>query len=429
MPRRIFFSGASLILPDRIATGQTLVVEDGRIVDIVSGLREVAAAEARIDCGGCLIAPGFIDVHVHGVAGVDVLDGAGAVDLVAAKLPRWGVTAFCPTSIACGPGDLDRLLDQVGDVRRAPLARGRARVLPAHLESNFINPDYRGAQPATCLRSPVDGDPARRAAGAGADASPPAEGEDDYSARDILAVIDRRRADVGVLTLASEIEGGLALTRALVASGLRVSLGHSGATFEQAQEAIAAGATQATHLFNRMRAMTHREPGLVGAVLASEDIAAEIVCDGHHVHPAVMRVAISAKRPSRVMAITDGTAGSGLPVGSRARLGGRAITVAEVARLDDGTMAGSVATMDRVFACLVGACGLDLVSAAAMCATTPAREMGLHGTGLIAPGAVADLVVLDSRLGVVETWVGGAVAWSARAVPGPAGTPTESPSS
>jgi len=426
MPTRTFFSGASLILPDRIVTGQTLVVEGGRIVELTSGLREVGPGEARVDCAGCLIVPGFIDVHVHGVAGVDVLDGAGAVDLVAARLPRWGVTAFCPTSVACGPSDLDQLLDQVGDIRRAPLARGRARVLPAHLESNFINPDYRGAQPARCLRLPADDDSARaRGEAPGGRTESADAGGDGYTGRDILDVVDRRRADIGVFTLAPEIEGGLALARALVAAGTRVSLGHSGASFEQAQEAIAAGARHATHLFNRMAGMTHRDPGLVGAVLASEDIAAELVCDGHHVHPAVMRVAIAAKRPPRVMAITDGTAGSGLAAGSRARLGGRTITVAEVARLDDGTMAGSVATMDRMFACLVSACGMDLVSAATMCATTPARELGLHGTGVIAPGASADLVILDSRLSVVETWVDGVVAWSGRA----GGTPPESPSS
>ena len=120
-----------------------------------------------------------------------------------------------------------------------------------------------------------------------------------------------------------------------------------------------------------------------------------------------MRVAIAAKTPARLMAITDGTAGSGLPAGSRTRLGGQAITVAEVARLDDGTMAGSVLTMDRAFASLVTQCGLDLVQASQMCSTTPAREMRMHGTGVLAPGAVADFVVLDAQLAVVETWVGG----------------------
>jgi N-acetylglucosamine-6-phosphate deacetylase len=192
---------------------------------------------------------------------------------------------------------------------------------------------------------------------------------------------------------------------------VRVSLGHSGATYEETQAAIAAGARHATHLFNRMRPMTHRDPGLTGAILASDEIAAELICDGHHVHPAVMNVAIAAKGPSRVMAITDGTAGSGLPQGSRARLGGASITVRDVARLDDDTIAGSVLTMDRAFATLVTQCGLDIVQATEMCSTTPARELGLTGHGAIAPGAVADFVILDARLTVVESWIAGERAW------------------
>ena len=163
--------------------------------------------------------------------------------------------------------------------------------------------------------------------------------------------------------------------------------------------------------------MTHREPGLAGAILASEEIAAEIICDGHHVHPAVVRSAVNAKDISRVMAITDGTAGSGLARGSRTTLGGRSITVEEVARLDDGTTAGSVATMDRVFACLVTECGFDIREAAEICATTPARELGLVGFGVIAAGAAADLTVLSPKYTPVQTWIGGQLAWSGTSAP------------
>ncbi len=386
---RSVLAGASLVLPDRLAEGHTLVIEDGRIAEIVAGPRAASPGEHRVDARGCLVVPGFIDVHVHGAAGSDVLDGPAALADVARALPRWGVTAFCPTSVACAPAVLDRFLEAVGR-RRARPAEG-ARVLPAHLESNFINPEFRGAQPAACLRRPAA----------------PRRDDEAFSGADILAVIDRRRSDVGVVTLAPEIDGGLDLTRSLVAAGLRVSMGHSGASFDEAQAAIAAGARRATHLFNRMRPMAHRDPGLAGAVLASEDVAAELICDGVHVHPAVLRVACAAKDPSRVMAITDGTAGSGLPPGARATLGGQPITVGDVARLADGTMAGSVATMDRVFRCLTGDCGFDVVQAAHMTSTTPARELGLLGHGVIAVGAAADLVVLDARLEVVSTWIDG----------------------
>jgi len=400
MASRTFLTGADLVLPDRVVSGQTLVIEDERIVDLLAESPRPNASEARVDLPGRVIVPGFVDVHVHGVEGIDSLQGMGAVRAMAERLPRWGVTAFCPTTIACGPEALNTFLDEVGDCRTRADRRG-ARVLPAHLESNFISPEFRGAQPLACLRVPAQtGVPAR----SGSDAR---EADHDFSSADILATIDRHRPDVGIVTLAPELDGGILLLRAFVAAGVHVSLGHSGATFDLAQTAIAAGARQATHLFNRMSAMSHRDPGLTGAVLSSDEVAAELVCDGHHVHPAVMRVAITAKGPSRMMAITDGTAGSGLPAGATAELGGYRLTVKDVARYDDGTIAGSVVTMDRVFACLVATVGLDLIGAAQMCSTTPARELGLHGHGVIAPGAVADLTVLNANLEVDQTWVAG----------------------
>ena len=389
---RTFLSGADVVLPDRVASGITLVLEGDRIVDLTTGPRELSSQEARVDLTGRLIVPGFIDVHVHGLLGVDVLDGPDAVAVVARQLPQFGVTAFCPTSVACSDEMLSVFLASVATAR-ASAEPAAARVLPAHLESSFINPDYRGAQPLEWLRTYE-----KRTSGVV------------FSAASKKTTPEVFSPDVGILTLAPEMPGGMDLVREAIAAGIRVSLGHSGATYEQALEAISAGARHATHLFNRMSPMTHRDPGLVGAVLASEDIAAEIICDGVHVHPAVARVAIAAKGHSRIMAITDGTAGSGLDAGACARLGGRTITVSptrDSARLADGTLAGSVATMDQVFANLVSRFGQSLVEAATLCATTPARELGLTGQGVIAPGSLADLTVLTPGLRVVKTWVGG----------------------
>jgi N-acetylglucosamine-6-phosphate deacetylase len=157
----------------------------------------------------------------------------------------------------------------------------------------------------------------------------------------------------------------------------------------------------------------HRAPGLAGAVLQTDEVAAELICDGVHVHPAVLRTAIAAKRPSRILAITDGTAVAGLAAGTRATLGGYPITVRDqAAYLDNGTLAGGAQTMDRVFQLLVAIVGLSLVDAVALCATTAARELGLVGHGLLATGAAADLVVLDARLSVVQTYVGGQLVYS-----------------
>lgn len=402
-PRQIILSGADLVLPDRVLSPGTLVIEHGVIVDIAAGARQASA-----DLAGHLIVPGFIDVHVHGLEGHDTLTGPEGVDAMARRLPRYGVTGFCPTSIACGPRALTQMLDSIRTARREP-PPGAARVLPAHLESNFINPDFKGAQPLECIRRPPAPDDA-------ADSAPPPDAGcngESFTAADLLEVIDRYRAEVGIVTLAPEMPHALDLTRRLVAAGHRVSLGHSGATFDQAMAGVAAGARQATHLFNRMTPFSHREPGLTGAVLSAEELAAEIICDGHHVHPAAIKLAIALKQAARTMAITDGTAGSGLPVGSRVTIGPRPITVTPAAAyLDDGTLAGSVLTMDGAFRLLVNVVGCSVVEAAVMCATTAARELKLENRGLLAPGATADLAVLTPRLEVARTYVGGMLAYS-----------------
>jgi len=318
----IVLSGAELVLPDRILSPGTLVLDAGRIVEVRADAPPAGGhPHPPFAFHDHYIVPGFIDVHVHGVDGFDSLDGLGAIRSIAAKLPRYGVTAFCPTTVACAPEALRTVLDQVREAREAPHARS-ARVLPAHLESNFINPEFRGAQPLECLRSPRSALDAtvRRAA---------SDPSGQFDAADILREIERAAPDVGIVTIAPELDGGLDLVRWLSTRGHPVSLGHSNATYEQALAAIAAGARQATHLFNRMPPLHHRAPGLAGAVLQTDEVAAEVICDGFHVHPALVRMAIAAKRPSRILAITDGTAAAGLSPGSGGRVGGRARTVTD----------------------------------------------------------------------------------------------------
>ena len=391
----IVIRGGDLVLPDRVAVGGSVVVDGARIAAVES--KSVVPGGATVsEASNCYVVPGFSDVHVHGVAGLDTLDGGDVVARIAAILPRYGVTAFCPTSVACGPDDLESLLGQVRD-SRARIAPGSARVLPAHLESNFINPEYRGAQPLKCLRT-ADGP-------RGGFAWP-------FTGSQILDLIEAARSTVGIVTLAPEMPGGLELVRDLVSAGQIVSMGHSAADYDTAISAIEAGARHATHLFNRMPPLTHRAPGLVGAVLARPEVAAELICDGYHVHPAMCGVAIAAKGVSRVMVITDGTAGSGQPLGSTAQLGGQTIHIRDSAAfLDDGTLAGSTLTMDRAFRNVVTLMGRSVVEAATMCSTTPAVQLGLQDQGTIAPGGQADLVVLDRDFRVVRTFVAGVQAW------------------
>jgi len=395
-------AGANLILPDRVVERGTLVIRDGRIEAVECRIIDGPAGATRVDCSGHLIAPGYIDVHVHGVEGIDVLDGGRAVAEIASRLPRFGVTAFCPTSVACDPSTLANLLLAVTAAQRS-IAPRSARVLPAHLESNFINPDWNGAQPRRCLR--LSSQEREKSKGENQTAGA------DFSARDILNVIERHGTATGIITLAPELPGGLDLVRKFVAAGHRVSIGHSGATYDEARAAIDAGVRHATHLFNRMSSITSRSPGVVGAVLESDAIAAEIICDAYHVHPALVALAVRTKTAHRMMAITDGTAGSGLPVGSRARLGDQEIIVTErSAELADGTVAGSISTMDVIFRTLVQRVGVSLPDAAQMCSTTQASELSLAGVGAIAPGMTADLVVLDPGLAVRQTYLAGVAA-------------------
>jgi N-acetylglucosamine-6-phosphate deacetylase len=406
----LVIAGGDVVVRDRVLAAASLIVDGTRVAAIDARGADGPAGATVVSAAGCYVVPGFVDVHVHGVEGDDTLDEGAPIARIASKLPRYGVTSFCPTTVACRPAQLRAVLQQVAQARAARPA-GSARVLPAHLESNFINPDYRGAQPADCLRLPPEGGGHARQR---PDRGRGEQGE--FSGGDILREIAAARAAVGTVTLAPELPGALDLVRTLVGAGHRVSLGHSGASFDEALAAIDAGARHATHLFNRMTPLTHRAPGLAGAVLAREELDAELICDGYHVHPAMCRVAIAAKGARGIMAITDGTGGSGLLPGSTATLGGRRIRVSEdAALLDDGTLAGSTLTMDGAFRRIVTSFGGSVVDAAAMCATTPARALGLRGHGAIEADAIADVLVLDRSFRVMATIIDGEIAYRAGA--------------
>ncbi|MGH9385238.1 MAG: N-acetylglucosamine-6-phosphate deacetylase [Vicinamibacterales bacterium] len=395
----IVLAGADLVLPDRIVRGGSLVIDGDRIAAVEPRDIDGPGGARRIDLRGHYVVPGFIDVHVHGIEGIDVLHGPTAVSDVASRLPRYGVTAFCPTSVACAPAELTTMLASVAAAQSLPSPRS-ARVLRAHLESNFINVDWAGAQPLSCLRLPKPDERRQKT-------------EREFSGAEILDVIEAHRRAVGIVTLAPELPGGLELVRDLVSAGHRVSVGHSGATYDETRAAIEAGVRHATHLYNRMSPLTARAPGVVGAVLESDEVAVEVICDGFHVHPTAIGIAVRTKSVDRVMAITDGTAGSGLPAGSRTRLGSHSIVVtATSAVLEDGTLAGSVLTMDAAFRSLVEKVGLGPVEAARMCSTTPATELRLAKMGRIAEGFLADLAVLGPDLRVRQTYLGGVPCWN-----------------
>jgi len=399
----IVLAGADLVLPDRILTAGTLVLSGGRIADVRAGTQGTANAALQ----GHLVVPGFVDAHVHGVDGIDLLDAGDTVQAVAARLPQYGVTAFSPTSMSCTPAILRRFLAKVGRARESAMPKS-ARVLPAHVEGPFLHPDLNGAQHPRWLRRP------RVALDGWRGTSDPREtAVDQECGEETLRAVHASTPDVGTMTMAPEIDGGVDLIDWLVQRQIRVSVGHSSASYDEAMAAFAAGASGATHLFNCMPPLRHRDPGIAGAVLRSDEVTAEVIADGIHVHPAIVRMAIAAKGSAGVMAVTDGTALSGAAAVRASRLGDQSIEARDgAARLTDGRLAGSVATMDHVFRTLVGSVGLTLVDAAIVCSTTPSRVLGLRSSGALVGGATADFVVLDRNLAVVQTYVAGEVAFA-----------------
>ncbi len=327
----------------------------------VDGAETVAEAQVRADPATPLLLPGFIDTHVHGGGGADTMQAGNAVHTLAALHLRHGTTSLLATTMTAPLDEVRAALQALAPLLGQRPA-GTARVLGVHLEGPYISPERLGAQPAFTR--------------------PPALDE-------ILALSALAR--IRLVTLAPEAEGALALIPALVAAGMRVQLGHSGASYEQAVAALQAGAGGFTHLFNAMSGLHHRAPGLAGAALAHAQHA-EIIPDLLHVHAGAIQAARRAI--PGLFCVTDATAATGMPDGEY-RLGRQPVhKCLGGVRLADGTLAGSTLTLDQALRNLV-AIGLPLAEAAARCSTHAADYLGLADRGRLAVSAWADIVVLD----------------------------------
>jgi N-acetylglucosamine-6-phosphate deacetylase len=337
-----------------------------------------------------IIAPGFIDLHIHGAAGHDLMEGTSqAVSSVAKFLARRGTTSFVATTVTAS---LEDTLSAVRMMARAIRAqhsfaqrRDRpvgAEILGIHFEGPFLSRKRRGAQPAPYLRLP--------------------------SVRLLRRLLDEAKGNGRILTLAPELKGALPLLEYAHRRGLRVSIGHSDASLEEAERAINAGATHATHVFNAMRPFTHRDPGILGAVLTDDRVYAELVCDGIHVHPGAVRLLVQSKGLDHVVLVSDGGTGTGMPDG-KYRLSKFAVSIiGGVCRNRHGNLAGSTVTLDVELRNLMKYSGHPYARVLPCATLIPARLLGLEKhKGLIAPGADADLVALDSEYRVVQTYVRG----------------------
>ena len=365
-PQSLF---GDILTPTGFVRGELRVVHGH--IDAIDGL-PCSEAEVRGD-GRAVVLPGFIDLHVHGGGGVDLMQGGDAVTRIARLHARHGSTALLATTMTAPLDEIESALRDLAQACRQPVAAG-ARVLGVHLEGPYLSRARLGAQPDFIRAAALD---------------------------EVLAL--NQLAPIRLITVAPDSAEQRAVIAELRAQGFVVQLGHSDASYEDGVAALRCGASGFTHLFNAMSGLHHRAPGLVGAALAHADYA-EIIPDLVHVHPGAIRAALRAI--PGLYCVTDATAATGMPDGPY-QLGRHRVTKClGGVRLADGTLAGSTLTMDQAFRNLVEL-GLSLQEASRRTASHAAAFLGLSDRGRLSVGCWADLVVLDSRLQLQQVWVEG----------------------
>ena len=379
-----------IVTPSGVVSGGVLTIDDAGLIAEVGGSKYTSARRSMdIDAADFLVLPGFADVHVHGGGGADFMHGTpDAVRRIARTHARYGTTSLLATTLTGSRDATDRAIEATRIVMETEPGDGEARIAGIHLEGPYICAAKRGAQPAEFVRPP--------------------------DVNEFAHWIALSGGRIKKITLAPEIAGAEAVVRLAQSHCITASLGHTNATAAEVEAAVGWGVTSATHVFNAMTGLHHREPGAVGASLARPEIVCEVIADGVHLAPLVVRLIAAAKGPQGVVLITDAIEGAAMPDGEYT-LGGFPVLVQNgTAAFADGTLAGSVLTMNRAFTNLrrfVPA--VSLPDAARMSSGNALRQMGLdRERGAIAPGLAADLVVLDPETGEVEaTLVGGRVAY------------------
>jgi N-acetylglucosamine-6-phosphate deacetylase len=381
----------TVLTAERLWNGSSLldhpvvVLEDGRIALIGQRSAGEVPVNARVlDFPGATLAPAFFDIHIHGAAGHDVMEATPeALDAIGQLLALRGTASFLATTVTA-PLDatlrslagLAKLIERSRDLRPA-----LARPLGIHLEGPFLSHAKRGVQPAEFLLTP---DP---------------------------ALFDRffeaAEGHIRLMTLAPELPGATELTAHATARGVRVSLGHSNATAAETRAAIQAGARSATHTFNAMRPFEHREPGILGTVLTTDSLFAEIICDGIHCAPEAVDLWWRAKGPAHGILVTDALSAAGMPDGEY-HLGGFAVQVKDGRATAGGVLAGSVLTLDRALTNFMEFTGAPLQQAVRLLTANPAEMTGLRDrAGLLEAGLSANIVAVDDRGRLISSFVNG----------------------
>lgn len=360
-----------------------LLIEDGRIHSISSRESSGLPSGARVlDYPGATIGPSFFDVHFHGAAGHDVMEATPAeLEKIGTFLASRGTAAYLATTVTAPMDATLRALESLAnEIAKLP-EPGRARPLGIHLEGPFLSHEKRGVHPPEHLLPP--------------------------STSTFDRLVDAAHGHVRLITIAPELPGADELIRHAVSRGVRVSLGHSNATAVQTRAGIAAGGSSATHTFNAMRPLDHREPGILGTVLTSDEIYADLICDGIHTTPEIVRLFWRAKGPERAILITDALAAAGMPNGNYV-LGGFEVEVKDGRAMARGVLAGSVLTLDRALSNFVQFTGATVDQGLRLLTRNPAAMTGLdHRAGSIVPGRAANFVAVDEKGKLIASIIAG----------------------
>jgi N-acetylglucosamine-6-phosphate deacetylase len=380
---RTFITAGHLITPTEWLEDPVITVEGG----IIAGVQprsaiELPAGVRRFDFPRLVLAPGFIDIHIHGGAGHDVMEASDtALAQIEKQLAQHGVTAYLPTTVTAPEDRTLRALEHLGKAARRNPHAGRPSPLGIHLEGPFISHVKRGVHPPANLVQPSPGALERY-----------------WQASEGM---------IRMMTIAPELPGAVETIRYARTLGIVASLGHSNATYQKTQDGIAAGATHATHTFNAMRPLDHREPGILGAVLEDDRISADIIADGIHVDPSMVRLFLRAKGDDKAILITDAISATGKPDGTY-RLGDLEVQVKDGRCEHEGKLAGSVLTLDRAIRNLMDFAHWPLERATRLASLNPAKLLDIAGTrGVVAPGWRADLAVLTAEGKIAHTIIAG----------------------
>lgn len=382
MPEATVIRG-TIVIPHEIIQEGHVVVEAGRITQVGSGAP--SSAGRVLDYGDCLVAPGFIDLHVHGGGGHDVM-GASTEGLngLSRFLAAGGVTSLLATAYSASQRDI---LAAAKIVAKAVKEGSEgSRILGLHLEGPYVNPKMAGAQSIAHVRPP--------------------------SMNELEEIYRAAGGALKIVTLAPEMEGAIEAVAWLRSKGIIPSAGHTDATHAEMMAAVEAGLSHAAHLFNRMRPLHHREPGVVGVALADDRVSVELIADGVHLHPSTLRLAARAKGPGKTALVSDAISAAGLPDGEY-QLGAEQIRVEDGrSLLQSGALAGSTIRLCDAVRYTVETVGLPVTEAIEMASSTPARIIGVaEKKGRLALGMDADLTVLDRDYEVLLTMVGGGVVY------------------